>query len=452
MVASAIGYFVESLFLIEPLLSFSPKLPMNVAAMNITGQAPAEKPTPCLARQPILTKDEKVLGYELLFREAPDERHFHSNVETATTSIIDTLEVVGFDAICDGRLAFINCTEQMLLKEFFLLLPSNQVVLELQQTVPVKNAVVEACIQLRRKGYKIALDNFVLDDPREPLAVHSDFLKVDIRNHSSAQNAALAAKYATTNRQMLAEKVETRVQLLEASTTGYTLFQGYFFRYPERMRARHIPANQATQLRLLQVISAAEVNLDDVEDLIKHDASLCFRLLRYLNSPLVGMPSLVRSVRHAMALLGERELVRWLRMATALAMGHDKCSDLVLSSLVRARFCELISPKLDQGKSDLFLIGMVSLMDAILEIPMGVVVEGLAFDAATKDALLGAKKGSETPLTPLYRLMLAREEGDWEEVTAQARKVNLSLPQVNRAYNEAMAWARQVTSTPLAKD
>jgi c-di-GMP-related signal transduction protein len=300
-------------------------------------------------------------------------------VETATTSIIDTLEVVGFDAICDGRLAFINCTEQMLLKEFFLLLPPDQVVIELQQTVAVNKAVVETCVQLRRKGYKLALDNFVLDDQREPLAVYADFLKVDIRNHSSGQNAALAAKYSTMNRQMLAEKVETRVQLLEASTHGYTLFQGHFFRYPERMRARHIPANQATQLRLLEVISAVEVNLDDVEDLIKHDASLCFRLLRYLNSPLVGMPSPVRSVRHAMALLGERELVRWLRMATALAMGQDKCSDLVLSSLVRARFCELISPKLDQGKSDLFLIGMVSLMDAILEIPMGVVVEGLAF-------------------------------------------------------------------------
>jgi c-di-GMP-related signal transduction protein len=424
---------------------------MNVAAMNITGQAPAEKPTPCLARQPILTKDEKVLGYELLFREAPDERHFHSDLETATTSIIDTLNVVGFDAVCDGRLAFINCTEQMLLKEFFLLLPPDQVVIELQ-TVPVNQAVAKACMQLRQKGYKIALDNFILDDPREPLAIYADFLKVDIRNHSFAQNAALAAKHATRNRQMLAEKVETRVQLLEASTTGYTLFQGYFFRYPERMRARHIPANQATQLRLLQVISAVEVNLDDVEDLIKHDASLCYRLLRYLNSPLVGMPSPVRSVRHAMALLGERELVRWLRMATTLAMGQDKCSDLVLSSLVRARFCELISPKIEHGKSDLFLIGMVSLMDAILEIPMGVVVEGLAFDATTKDALLGAKKGSETPLTPLYRLMLAREEGDWEEVTAQARKLNLSLPQVNRAYNEAMAWARQMTAAPVAKE
>ena len=245
---------------------------------------------------------------------------------------------------------------------------------------------------------------------------------------------------------MVAQRVETRVQMLEASAHGYRLFQGYFFRHPERMRARHSPASQTTHLRLLQVTSAAEVDLDAVEDLIKHDASLCYRLLRYLNSPLVGIPSPVRSVRHGMALLGERELVRGLRMATALVMGQEKCSDLVLASLVRARFCELVSPKIDHGESDLFLIGMLSLMDAILEVPMGLVVEGLAFDPAIKDALLGAKKGSETPLTPLYRLMLAREEGDWEEVTVQARKLNLSLALVNRAYNQSMVWAREVTA------
>ena len=153
-----------------------------------------------------------------------------------------------------------------------------------------------------------------------------------------------------------------------------------------------------------------------------------------------------RVLGEVQALLGERELVRWLRMATALAMGEEKCSDLVLSSLVRARFCELISPHVVEGNSDLFLMGMLSLMDAILEVPIGVVVEGLAFDEKIKAALLGAKKGSETPLTPLYRLMLAREEGDWEEVIVQAKKVNLSVPQVNRAFNEAMAWAREMTA------
>lgn len=418
--------------------------------MNSVAQTASDTPSPCLARQPILTKDENVLGYELLFRETPREKHFHSDVENATTSIIDTLNVVGFDAVCDGRLAFINCTQQMLAKEFFLLLPPDQVVIELQPSVPADPSVCTACLQLKQKGYKIALDDFTVNDPRARLAIYADFLKVDIRRHASVENLALASKHATKNRQMLAQRVETRVQMLEACNHGYTLFQGYFFREPERMRARHIPANQAMHLRLLQVISAPELDLDAVEDLIKHDASLCYGLLRYLNSPLVGIPSAIRSVRHAMSLLGERELVRWLRMATALAIGQEKCSDLVLSSLVRARFCELISPQVDHGRSDLFLIGMLSLMDAILEVPIGIVVEGLAFDPETKDALLGAKKGSETPLTPIYRLMLAREQGDWGEVTTQARLVNLSLSQVNRAYNQAMAWAHQMTAAAPA--
>jgi len=169
-------------------------------------------------------------------------------------------------------------------------------------------------------------------------------------------------------------------------------------------------------------------------------------LLRYLNSPLLGVSQPVQSVRHGMTLLGERELVRWIRMATALVLGQEKCSDLVLSSLVRARFGELIAPKVIHGKSDLFLVGMLSLMDAILETPMGVVVEGLALDPETKAELLGAKTGSNTPLTAIYKLMLARESGEWEEVTAQAKKLNLSLPFLNRAYNEAMVWARQMTS------
>lgn len=383
--------------------------------MHSLGNASAPAPSPCLARQPILTKDEKVFGYELLFRETPEDSRFNADLDTATCSTIDTLNVIGLDAVCDGRLGFVNCTYQMLLKYYFLLLPPDKVVVEIQETVAPDDVVVEACQRLKQKSYLIALDNFVLGDPRESLIPYADFIKVDIRRYTPAQSAEMVALYGKRAR-MLAHKVETRLQMITAAKDGFTLFQGYFFRRPERMRARHIPANQASYLRLLQAISAPEVDLEKVEDLIKHDASLCYRLLRYLNSPLLGISSPVTSVRHGMNLLGERELVRWIRMATTLVLGHEKCSDLVLSSLVRARFCELLAPKVEHGKADLFLMGMLSLMDAILEIPIGVVVEGLALDEDTKQELLGVKAGSETPLSPIYGLMLAREAGEWEQV------------------------------------
>jgi EAL and modified HD-GYP domain-containing signal transduction protein len=385
-----------------------------------------------------------------LFRENSQDIDFCSDKERATGNTIDTLNFVGLDAICDGRLAFINCSHQMLLSAYFLLLPPDQVVVEIQETVPADEAVIAACQGLKDGGYRIALDNYVPGDPRRSFVALADFIKVDIRSFVSAQNRDITADPTLGHCQKIAQRVENRAQHVAAVKDGFNLFQGYFFQQPERMRARHIPAAQANNLRLLQAISAPEVDLGVVEDLIKHDASLCFRLLRYLNSPVMGIASPVQSVRHAMNMLGERELVRWIRMATTLIMGEEKCSDLVLSSLVRARFCELLTPKLGPTKSDLFLMGMLSLMDAILDIPMGVVVEGLAVDADTKAELLGAKTGHETPLSPIYRLMRAREAGDWEQVTSEAKKFNkLSLASVNRAYNESVAWAREISATKV---
>jgi c-di-GMP-related signal transduction protein len=148
-----------------------------------------------------------------------------------------------------------------------------------------------------------------------------------------------------------------------------------------------------------------------------------------------------------LSLLGERETVRWIRMATTLVMGQEKSSDLVLSSLVRARFCELLEPKLKHGASNLFLMGMLSLMDAILEVPIGILIAELHLDAELKAQLLSAKSGSKTPRSPTYDLMVAREMGKWEVVTTWGKQLNLSLFQISQAYNEAMRWAHQIIST-----
>jgi EAL and modified HD-GYP domain-containing signal transduction protein len=406
--------------------------------------ASLENSSPCIARQPILTADEDMFGYELLFRSSPTEEHFHSDVENATGTAIDTLNMIGLDVLCDGYIAFINCTLQMLLKEYFLLLPAPDVVVEIQETVPVDESVVGACQRLKQAGYSIALDNFVLGDAREALVPYADFIKVDIKHVPREQSAALAARYASKHCRMLAQKVETRQNFVTAKEDGFTEFQGYFFHHPERMRARQIPANQATYLLLLQAISKPETDFPEIEDLIKREPSLCYRLLRYLNSPLLGMSSPVVSIRHALNLLGERELVRWIRMATTLAMGQKKPSDLVLSSLVRARFCELIGPKVKHGESDLFLLGMLSMMDAILEVPIGVVVEKLPLDGDTKAQLVGGKTGGTTPLSPIYNLMVAREAGDWERVTTLGKQLNLSLYFMDKTYSEAMRWAHAV--------
>lgn len=415
--------------------------------MGPQAQATTDKASPCIARQPILTSDDEVVGYELFFRENQEEERFTSDSDGATSMMIDSLSVMGFDVLCDGRLAFIKCTRPMLVEDGLALLPPSEVVVEIHETVPPDESVLTACLRLKERGYAIALDNFLPGDEREPIVAWADYIKIDIKKVVPEVAADLVARYASKQCHMLAQKVETRLDQVIAIKNRFTHFQGYFFRHPERLRARQIPANQASHLRLLQAVSKPEMDFAEIEGLIKQEPAFCYRLLRYLNSPLLAAPSPVQSVRHGLNLLGEKELARWIRMATTLDMGQKKSSDLILSSLVRARFCELLAPKVKHGESDLFLMGILSLMDAILEVPIGVILDNLSLNPDIKAQLLCGKTGGKTTLSAIYDLMVTREEGDWGAVTKLGKELDLSLYFVNKTFNEAMRWARDITST-----
>lgn len=410
-----------------------------------TQKGSPEQPVPCIARQPILTADENVIGYELFFRENPDQRYFNSDADQGTSAIIDSLNLMGIGVLCDGRPAFINCTQLMLSKEYFYLLSRDEVVIEIQETVQPNEEVVSQCKRLHEAGYSIALDNFVPGDARGTLVPFARFIKVDTKKVYSEDAAALVSQYGK-DCLMLAHKVETRENFLNAKKCGFVRFQGYFFRHPEGLGTRQIPANQATYIRLLNAVSKPVLDFEEIELLIKHEPSLCYRLLRYLNSPVLGLSSPILSVRHALTLLGEKESAKWVRLATTLVMGQDRPSDLILSSLVRARFCELIAPKLDLAQSDLFLMGMFSLMDAILAAPIGVVLEELSLEQNIKEQLLSARTGKKTRLSPIYDLMVAREVGDWGRATQLGKQLNLSLCFIAETSNEAMRWAHALTN------
>lgn len=416
--------------------------------MTMTAHAvSAEKPAPCLARQPILTKDEKIMGYEVLFRELPEGPESTSSSDHAPCGIVDTVKAIGFDVVSSGHFAFIPCAEVTLLQDALFDLPDDKVVAQIQPDIPASPSVMEACERLRKKGYKIAIGNYRSGEDREQLLRFADFVKIDWSQRGTGDCAQIAAAHAGKPYKLVAQNVDSRSDYRTAEKTGFTLFEGYFFHHPEKMRVRQIPAGQTSKLRLLQAVSAPEIDLELVEELIRHDASLCYRLMRYLNSPLLGLTAPVQTVRQAINLLGVQALTRWVRTATALSMGQNKNSDLMLASLIRARFCELISPKVAHGDADLFLLGMFSLMDVILETPVAILMDGLAFESNAKEALLAMHSGGGTRLSPICDLTVAREKGDWTRVNTCATNLNLSLQFVNRAYIEAMEWAHQMTRT-----
>jgi len=394
-----------------------------------------------VARQPILTGDEKVFGYELLFRDGVDDFFSHSDADLASRSTLSTSMLMGLDVLCDGRRAFINVTRDVLLKDYITLLPSSQTVVEILESVPADDVVRAACQRLKEAGYSIALDDFTADDPRESLTDLADIIKIDLRTTPPPQAAELVKRHGPWRCRMLAEKVETREEFLAAKKAGFVYFQGYFFRRPEMLSTQEIPANQVNYLRMWQAVAKPELDIREVEQVIKGEASLCYRLLRYMNSAAFGFGTEIHSIRHALSLLGEREVRRWIRLVATLGAGQGKTSDLVLSALVRGRFCELLSPSVGAGKPDLFLMGLLSLMDAILEIPMARVLENVPVDQESKAVLLGGA----SRLLPFYQLMMAQESGEWESAHALTRQLQLSESEVAEKYWEAMQWARQVS-------
>jgi c-di-GMP-related signal transduction protein len=390
------------------------------------------------ARQPVLTMDERVFGYELLFRSGTENHFSCADGSDATRSVIDMSSLLGLGVLCDNTLAFINCTREILLSEFITLLPPENVVLEVLASVPPDEEVMLALGQLKRNGFKIALDDYTVGDPREPLAYFADFIKVDLRQTSLTDAGIIVAGHKAVCR-MVAMKVETRQDFQLARKAGFQLVQGYFFRRPQMVRTWTGSANRAIHLSLLNAVMKSELDLGEIEELIKKDATLCFRLLRYLNSPMFGFRSEICSVRQALMILGENETRRWCRLAVTLEIAHDRTSDLMLAALTRARFCELLGPRLADGNVDLFLLGLLSLMDAILEIPIASVVDALSVHQDIKLALTG----KECRLTPLYNLMLAVEAGEWDIVSHICEEQHVPEALVSGTQWKAMEWAQQ---------
>ena len=392
-----------------------------------------------VARQPILDRSQNVFGYEILFRNGVED-YFNADPELAARSTLDSSLLFGINTFCDNRRGFVNCTREVLFKDLITLLPPSQTVAEILETVEPEERVIAACKRLKAAGYMIALDDFAPNDPRIPLCEFADIIKIDVRATRPEERAGMMRRFGSGKCKLLAEKLETPHEFHQAHDMGFAYFQGYFFCRPELVVGREVPASRLHYVRLLEMVSRREIDMRELEKLLKQEASISYRLLRYLNSPVFGLALEVKSIRHAMAVLGEREMRRWIRLIVTVGAAEQKCSELVLMGLARARFCELLSTRL-QSDTDLFLMGLLSIMDAILDITMDVLLEQLPVEHETKAALLG----QNSSLRPLYQLMLAQESGEWSEASALAKQLKLSDEEVASTWWQALQWAQQAT-------
>jgi len=394
-----------------------------------------------IARQPIFDKRLRVYAYELLFRGGP-QNYFQPENNASSSVIADSITLFDLQTLTGQARAFVNVDELALRLGAPRLLPPDRIVVEVLETVAASEEIVKICRELRAAGYVLALDDFVDDPKLAPLVELAHFLKVDFQLLDGDGRERIATKYGNNGIALLAEKVETESELAEARHLGYSYFQGYFFCKPSMIETRDIPGNKLIHLQLLNAVAPPELNYAVIEELLKREPSLLYRLLRYLNSPLLGLRTEVRSVRQALTLLGEQEFRRWISIFAVVSMSSGKPQELVRTALTRAYFCEEFSGPagLNDKKSSLFLMGLLSITDALLDKSIDEVLRALPIAQEIKTALIGG----ENRLHDVYELLLALERAEWPHLSAYLQRLGCPEEKVPPAYEAALQKAATV--------
>ena len=399
-----------------------------------------------VARQAIFDRRLKVYGYELLFRSRLDSNSAESADTAASLQVItNSFFSIGMERLLGSAKAFINCPQDLLADERIFSLPAKQTVIEILETVRPEPDLVDACRVLREKGYILALDDFDHLNGWDGLTDLASIIKVDFRATTEDQQQALVERYSGRGICMLAEKIETHEEFERARKMGYHYFQGYFFAKPVIISRREIPGSKLGYLKILQEIHRPELELLAIEALIQREISLASKLLRYVNSCIFGWVNPVHSIRQALALLGEQEVRNWVSLTALPTLASDKPSELIRTALLRARFSELLAPWAGIGhrKADLFLIGLFSLLDAMLGRPLAEILDEMRLGGDIAEALLGTAPADQ-PLAGVFTLVRQYETAGWSALAEVASRLRVPTEIIVDLYLEAASWSDEI--------
>ncbi len=396
-----------------------------------------------IARQPIFDRQINIYGYELLYRK--NERNLFPDTdadEASSNVIINAFHVLGIDRLIGGHRAFINFTGNLLLQGVATLLPKEGLVVEILEDIQPTPAILDACHELKRQGYMLALDDFVNTPVMRPFVELADIIKVDFIQSDVRERRSIVRMLGNGKIRFLAEKIETLEEFEQAKALGYTLFQGFFFSKPVIQPMGDIPPMRVNQLRLLELLNKREIDFSELSGIVTRDVSLSYKLLKLVNSSAFGLRTKIDSIRHALVMLGLDELKKWLSLIVMRGLAENKPDELVRLSLLRARMMEQLGTELGwAGKAaDLFLLGLFSCLDVLMSRPLSELLEGISVSSEVKSALLR----QEGMFGMLYVLIKQYEEGHWDEVTRLSTLIGLDPQKVLPVYLESMKWCSAI--------
>jgi EAL and modified HD-GYP domain-containing signal transduction protein len=395
-----------------------------------------------VARQPILNRRKKVYGYELLHRGSLENR-FPAGIDgnQATSSVLATSFLgVGLEEITESKLAFINFTEQLLLDGTPNIFPPKAIVIELLEDIRPVPKVLEACQNLQQKGYTLALDDFNYLEEFQPLLDIAHIIKVDIEKTPIETIEDKIEVWSRKRIKLLAERVETYDQFNQAMENGFHYFQGYFFNKPEVLKHRDITSTKANLLALLMEVNKKDFSFKKIEKRISSDPALSYKLLRFINSAYYYLVREVTTIRHAIAYLGERDTRLFVSLVATTELACDKPDELLRTSIIRAKFCQSLgerSTNKEVDDSQLFILGLFSLLDAMLDTKMEEICTQIVLDEAVKEALIN-KTG---PYAIFLDTVLMYEQARWSDFVTSLSMLGLTESEVLQLYPDAVRWS-----------
>ena len=403
-----------------------------------------------IGRQPIFNLHEQVVAYELLYRNKDSNSFPMIDSDAATVNVlINSFVNIGIDEVAKGRPCFVNFTENLLIGPLTDYLDPTKVVIEILEDVPITKKLISRIQDLKNRGFKIALDDFVFNESvhiYDELFMYVDYIKVDFLLSPLLERMEIENKVKTKfpHVKLLAEKVETRNQFDVAKHSGYVLFQGYFFEQPQVIKATDIPVNTLQYFHIIPLLRDDEPNVNAIAENIERDISLSYKLLQLVNKSTRRPKSKIRTIKQAVLMLGLSELRKWIYLLAMKENGTHSESDLfgelMQRSLFRAKVCEEVA-KLNnkQNYSEYFLIGLFSLIDALLRRPMTMILEQLPLSEEIAETIVGGT----TPMSSYLAFSVALSKVEWDKVEKYGAQLGLSEEQVMQIQKKADEWVEE---------
>jgi c-di-GMP-related signal transduction protein len=393
-----------------------------------------------VARQPIFKKNKKLYGYELLFRGGMSNVFPDIDGDMATSKLLSNSFLnIGIDQLTSGKVAFINFTQELLIKKIPMMFPVENMMVEILEDVNPNKEFVSACLDIFRAGYAIALDDFVFKEELKPLIKLAKIIKIDFMLSPIEEIKRLVNMLKGSKVKLLAEKIETYDEFENALSMGFTYFQGYFFSKPEILSSKEITPSKITLLQIVGEANKKDCSFDKLEKLITRDVSISYKLLRYINSAFFKRACEISTIKHAIVLLGEKEIKRFISLVTTAELASDKPDELVRTSIIRARFCELLGINSRNGTdiSELFLMGLFSLIDAMLDNTMENIMKNLPLSKNIKEALIEAKG----EIVDYLKFVSYYETANWDQCSLINSKMRVDEDKIPEFYQDAVNWA-----------